>query len=130
MLSLSSEDYFLEEADSHIQANLEDEVVQEALRSGVDLREYSAQLENELKDVENESIRDYIRESKNIASLHNQIVNCDQILEVGVRDPEINVIIVNFVLFFSAWRTCCCPSKATWAASALRSSPSNSSQSR
>ena len=28
MLSLSSEDYFLEEVDSHIQANLEDEVVQ------------------------------------------------------------------------------------------------------
>lgn len=81
MLSLSSEDYFLEEADSHIQANLEDAVVQEALRSGVDLREYSAQVETELRDVENRSIQDYIRESGNIASLHNQIVNCDQILE-------------------------------------------------
>ncbi len=44
MLSMSSEDYFLEEADSHIQANLEDSVVKEALKSGVDLREYSAQV--------------------------------------------------------------------------------------
>ena len=44
MLSLSSEDYFLEDADSHIQANLEDSVVKEALKSGVDLREYSAQV--------------------------------------------------------------------------------------
>ena len=41
---MSSEDYFLEEADSHIQANLEDSVVKEALKSGVDLREYSAQV--------------------------------------------------------------------------------------
>ena len=46
MLSMSSEDYFLEEADSHIQANLEDSVVKEALKSGVDLREYSAQVNN------------------------------------------------------------------------------------
>jgi hypothetical protein len=44
MLSLSSENYFLEDADSHIQANLEDSVVKEALKSGVDLREYSAQV--------------------------------------------------------------------------------------
>ena len=48
--------------------------------SGVDLREYSEQVEEELKAVENKSIQDYIRESQNIASLHNQIVNCDQIL--------------------------------------------------
>ena len=82
MLSLSSEDYFLEEVDSHIQANLEDSVVQEALKSGVDLREYSTQVEEELKKEENQSIQDYIRESQNIASLHNQIVNCDSILEV------------------------------------------------
>jgi len=77
----SSEDYFLEEADSHIQANLEDSVVQEALKSGVDLREYSRQVESELQAVENASIADYIRESANIASLHNQIVICDSILE-------------------------------------------------
>ena len=36
----------MEEADSHIQANLEDSVVKEALKSGVDLREYSAQVNN------------------------------------------------------------------------------------
>ena len=46
----------------------------------MDLREYSEQVEEELKSVENKSIQDYIRESQNIASLHNQIVNCDQIL--------------------------------------------------
>ena len=80
MLSVTSEVYFLEEADSNIQANLEDAVVQEALKSGVDLREYSKQVEDELKVVENESIEDYIDQSQNIASLHNQIVECDQLL--------------------------------------------------
>ena len=40
---MTSEAYFLSEADSNIQANLEDSVVQEALHSGVDLREYSKQ---------------------------------------------------------------------------------------
>ena len=43
MLSMTSEAYSLSEADSNIQANLEDSVVQEALHSGVDLREYSKQ---------------------------------------------------------------------------------------
>ena len=80
MLSLSSEDYFLEEVDSHIQANLEDEVVQEALKNGVDLREYSQQVEEELKKAENSCINDFIRESQNIATLHHEIVECDQIL--------------------------------------------------
>lgn len=80
---MSSEAYFLEEADSHIQENLEDEVVQEALKSGVDLREYSRQVEDELREVENHAIQDYIGQSQNIATLHNQIVDCDQILEVS-----------------------------------------------
>ncbi len=44
---------------------------------------WALQVESELRDVENKSIQDYIRESQNIASLHNQIVNCDQILEVS-----------------------------------------------
>jgi len=81
MLSLSSEEYFLEEADSNIQANLEDADVQKALKSGVDLREYSKQVEDELREVENESIKDYIKEAGNIAALHNQIVGCDRLLE-------------------------------------------------
>ncbi|NXK15530.1 VPS52 protein, partial [Herpetotheres cachinnans] len=65
----------------HIQANLEDALVQEALKTGVDLRQYSKQVELELQEVERASIRDYIKESENIASLHNQITACDAILE-------------------------------------------------
>jgi len=72
----------LNAVEEHIQENLEDDVVQEVLKSDVDLRQYSQQIEKELKDVENASIQDYIKESQNIASLHNQIAACDGILEV------------------------------------------------
>ncbi|XP_075345811.1 vacuolar protein sorting-associated protein 52 homolog [Mycteria americana] len=80
-LDLGGEDLVLDEVDVHIQANLEDALVQEALKTGVDLRQYSKQVELELQEVERASIRDYIKESENIASLHNQITACDAILE-------------------------------------------------
>lgn len=60
---------------------LDDEEVQEMLKSGTDLRKYSHQIEKDFKNVENLSIINYIKESHNIASLHNQIGDCDQILE-------------------------------------------------
>ncbi|KAF7702508.1 hypothetical protein HF521_001791 [Silurus meridionalis] len=80
-LDLASDEFILDEVDTHIQANLEDELVQEALRTGVDLRQYSKQVETELQRIEQASIKDYIKESQNIASLHNQITACDSILE-------------------------------------------------
>ena len=64
---------------------LEADVVQEVLKSGTDLRHYSRQVERELKDVENKCIQDYIKESENIVSLHNQIAACDFILEVSIN---------------------------------------------
>ncbi|GFS07930.1 vacuolar protein sorting-associated protein 52-like protein [Elysia marginata] len=48
---------------------------------GVDLRQYSKEIEQDLLKVENESVQDYIKESQNIASLHKQIAACDTILE-------------------------------------------------
>lgn len=70
-------------ADPEIGAELGTDVVQEVLKSGTDLRQYSQEVEKELKAVENKSIQDYIKESQNIVSLHNQIAACDFILEVG-----------------------------------------------
>lgn len=67
--------------EDHVPQNLSDDVVQEVLKTGTDLRQYSRQIEKELKEVENKSIQDYIKESQNIASLHNQIAACDNILE-------------------------------------------------
>ncbi|KAG5264650.1 hypothetical protein AALO_G00256500 [Alosa alosa] len=80
-LDLTTDEFILDEVDIHIQANLEDDLVKEALKTGVDLRQYSKQVEAELQRIEQASIKDYIKESQNIASLHNQITACDSILE-------------------------------------------------
>ncbi|XP_027891019.1 vacuolar protein sorting-associated protein 52 homolog [Xiphophorus couchianus] len=80
-LDLTTDEFILDEVDTHIQANLEDDLVKEALKTGVDLRQYSKQVEAELQRIEQASIKDYIKESQNIALLHNQITACDSILE-------------------------------------------------
>jgi len=63
-----------------LKSPLEDDLVQDALRKGTDLRQYSKQIEKELQDVENASIADYIKEADNIAQLHTQICSVDDIL--------------------------------------------------
>lgn len=73
--------------------HLEDKEIQEILKSGTDLRQYSKQIEKDLKDVENQSIEEYIKESQNIASLHNQIGDCDNILE------RMETMLTNFQVF-------------------------------
>ncbi|KAG5843007.1 hypothetical protein ANANG_G00183910 [Anguilla anguilla] len=89
-LDITTDEFILDEVDIHIQANLEDDLVKEALKTGVDLRQYSKQVETELQRIEQASIKDFlpltlpvsdIKESQNIASLHNQITACDSILE-------------------------------------------------
>ncbi|KAM4539490.1 vacuolar protein sorting-associated protein 52 homolog [Odontesthes bonariensis] len=80
-LDLTTDEFILDKVDIHIQANLEDDLVKEALKTGVDLRQYSKQVEAELQRIEQASIKDYIKESQNIALLHNQITACDSILE-------------------------------------------------
>ncbi|GFO17731.1 vacuolar protein sorting-associated protein 52-like protein [Plakobranchus ocellatus] len=80
-LDFTSDDIWLDEVDGHIQENLEDDIVKEALNKGVDLRQYSKEIEQDLLKVENESVQDYIKESQNISSLHKQIAACDTILE-------------------------------------------------
>lgn len=61
--------------------NLEDFEVQEVLRNGKDLREYALQVDKGIKEAERASIAAYLEESQNISSLHNQIEECDSILE-------------------------------------------------
>ncbi|XP_055382614.1 vacuolar protein sorting-associated protein 52 homolog [Condylostylus longicornis] len=60
---------------------LENSEVQEILKTGTELRQYAREIEREFKNIENKSIDDYLKESENIASLHNQIGECDSILE-------------------------------------------------
>lgn len=79
---MSGEIDIFDDNEAQLSQDLGDDVVQEVLKTGTDLRQYSRQIEKELKEVENKSIQDYIKESENIASLHNQIAACDNILEV------------------------------------------------
>uniref|UniRef100_M3ZHA5 Vacuolar protein sorting-associated protein 52 homolog n=1 Tax=Xiphophorus maculatus TaxID=8083 RepID=M3ZHA5_XIPMA len=65
-MDLTTDEFILDEVDS---------------KTGVDLRQYSKQVEAELQRIEQASIKDYIKESQNIALLHNQITACDSILE-------------------------------------------------
>jgi hypothetical protein len=58
----------------------QDEVVREALSRGVDLRQYSKQVEGELHGLELRSIADYVSESDNIAALFEQICGCEGVL--------------------------------------------------
>ncbi|XP_076183022.1 vacuolar protein sorting 52 [Ptiloglossa arizonensis] len=78
---MSNETYIFDDNEVQLPQDLGDDIVQEVLKTGTDLRQYSRQIEKELKEVENKSIQDYIKESENIASLHNQIAACDNILE-------------------------------------------------
>ncbi|KAF5930277.1 hypothetical protein HYC85_031150 [Camellia sinensis] len=55
-------------------------VVANILSKGTKLREYTKGVENNLWQVELESIQDYIKESDNLLSLHDQIHDCDSIL--------------------------------------------------
>uniref|UniRef100_A0A4W5J991 Vacuolar protein sorting-associated protein 52 homolog n=1 Tax=Hucho hucho TaxID=62062 RepID=A0A4W5J991_9TELE len=78
-LDLTTDEFILDEATFHqrmvsFHLNL-------CFFQGVDLRQYSKQVEDELQRIEQASIKDYIKESQNIASLHNQITACDSILE-------------------------------------------------
>lgn len=60
--------------------NLEDIEIQEVLNNGTDLREYALQVDKGIKEAEKNSVADYLKESGNISSLHNQIEECDGIL--------------------------------------------------
>ncbi|KAK7576041.1 hypothetical protein V9T40_012327 [Parthenolecanium corni] len=61
--------------------DLEPEVIEEVIKTGTDLRQYSREVEKKLRESENKSIQDYIKESQNIVNLHNRINDCDGILE-------------------------------------------------
>lgn len=50
------------------------------LAKGTKLREYTKGVENNVREVELDSIQDYIKESDNLVLLHDQIRDCDNIL--------------------------------------------------
>ena len=80
-LDVTTDDIGLENVSGDLEKFQQDALVQDALSKGVDLKNYARQIELDLKDAENASIADYLRESESVAALHFQIKDCDSILE-------------------------------------------------
>ncbi|XP_071703715.1 vacuolar protein sorting-associated protein 52 A-like [Rutidosis leptorrhynchoides] len=76
----SSNDISLEGLQQELEECKTDEIVANILSKGVKLREYTKGVENNLRQVELDSIQEYITESDNLVSLHDQIRDCDIIL--------------------------------------------------
>lgn len=75
-----SDDISLEGLQQELEECKNDDVVTNILSKGIKLRDYTKGVENNLREVEVESIQDYIKESDNLVSLHDQIRDCDIIL--------------------------------------------------
>lgn len=76
----SNDDVSLEGLQQELEECQSDDVVTNILSKGTKLREYTKGVENNLRQVELDSIQDYIKESDNLVSLHDQIRDCDNIL--------------------------------------------------
>ncbi|KAJ4839400.1 Vacuolar protein sorting-associated protein 52 [Turnera subulata] len=76
----SSDDLSLEGLEQELEEYKNDDVVANILSKGIKLRDHTKGVENNLRQVELDSIQDYIRESDNLVSLHEQIRDCDNIL--------------------------------------------------
>ncbi|KAF4404539.1 hypothetical protein G4B88_005925 [Cannabis sativa] len=76
----NSDDISLEGLQQELEECKNDDVVANILSKGTKLREYTKGVENNIRQVELDSIQDYIQESDNLVSLHDQIRDCDNIL--------------------------------------------------
>ncbi|GLT28625.1 hypothetical protein SLA2020_035440 [Shorea laevis] len=74
------DDVSLEGLQQELQECINDDVVVNILSKGTKLREHTKGVENNLRQVELDSIQEYIKESDNLVSLHDQIRECDSIL--------------------------------------------------
>ncbi|XP_015690866.1 vacuolar protein sorting-associated protein 52 A isoform X1 [Oryza brachyantha] len=100
----SDEDESLEGLRQELEDCKDDEEVANILANGIKLRDYTKGVENNIRQIELDSIQDYIGESENLVSLHDQIHDCDNILsqmetlltgfqtEIGSISSEIKVL--------------------------------------
>lgn len=93
-----------DDAKEGLDKNLEDIEIQEVLRKGTDLREYALQIDKGIKEAEKNSVADYLKESENIGSLHNQIEECDDILarmESMLMTFQVNPVVCDTLTIFN-----------------------------
>lgn len=75
-----SEEINFDQIDEDLAAFQEDEMVQQALHRGVDLKKYGRDLEKELKQAESESVSQYVENNLQVVDLHKQMQDCDAVL--------------------------------------------------
>lgn len=75
-----SDDFNFDEIDEDLALFQEDEMVQQALHRGVDLKKYGRELEKDLKSAEMESVVQYVENSQQVIDLHKQMQHCDAVL--------------------------------------------------
>jgi len=79
-LDMTTEVINFDEIDDDLERFQEDEMVQQALHRGVDLKKYGRELEKELKEAEAASIAQYMENKQQVLDLHSQIHDCDDVL--------------------------------------------------
>jgi hypothetical protein len=79
-LDLTSSSFLNEIEETDIDAFLEDALVQDAIKQGQDIAEYSKRVRKELLTVERESVLDYYNERDKFAELYIKMNACDEIL--------------------------------------------------
>lgn len=66
--------------DEDLEQFQQDDIVRQALLQGVDLRGYARDIDLELREVELDSVQEYVAQSGEVLALHQQIQGCDAIL--------------------------------------------------
>ncbi|CAL5229904.1 g13324 [Coccomyxa viridis] len=79
-LDFTSQDISLKGVDDELDRYAGHEVLRAILDQGCDPKEYGRHYEARLRQAELESIQDYLSESDNLVTLHQQISSCDAIL--------------------------------------------------
>ncbi|KAJ0412752.1 hypothetical protein ATCC90586_002382 [Pythium insidiosum] len=74
------EEIDFDELDDYLELFQQDGVIKEALSQGVDLRQYAAQIDQELRAAEIDSVAQYVMKSADIVELHDQVQECDNVL--------------------------------------------------
>lgn len=62
---------------------MDDALVRKALESGVDLRQYSSELQEQLRSAHSLAVKDCIEQAEKLAELHTEIMACDDAFAVS-----------------------------------------------
>lgn len=80
---------------------MDDLLVKKALESGVDLRQYSSELKQQLRSAHRLAVRDCIEQAEKLAELHSDIAACDDAFAVLVLPLRSCLLISSCFLFLA-----------------------------